>query len=78
MRLILKVGTNRRRENLPISNKVAIIILDKYSYASSRDIVLTEYNYRPNKPPRYYYISLTHAIYIPLYYILLFPYSDCG
>ena len=31
MWFILKANTNYYRKNLPISNKVAIIILDKYS-----------------------------------------------
>jgi hypothetical protein len=34
--------------------------------------------YTPNKQPRYYRINLTHAVYMPLYYILLFPYSNTG
>ena len=75
MRLILEAGTNRRCKNLLISNKVAIIILDEYSDTSFRDIVLAEC-YIPNKQPRYSCINLTYAVYMPLHYILLFPYSD--
>ena len=75
MRLILEAGANRRRKNLLISNKVAVIIPDEYSNASFRDIILAE-RYTPNKQPRYYRINLTHAIYIPLHYVLLFPYGD--
>jgi len=51
MRLILEANTNRRYKNLPTSNNVAIIILDKYSNASFCDIVLMERNI-PNKPLR--------------------------
>ena len=50
MWLILKANTNYRRENLLTSNKVAVIILNKYSNANFRDIVLTEC-YAPNKQP---------------------------
>ena len=48
MRLILEAGANYRRKNLLISNKVAVIILDKYGNASFRNIMLTEH-YTPNK-----------------------------
>ena len=72
MRLILEASTNRCRKNLLTSNEVAVIILDKYSNAYFRDIMLIERS-APNKPLRYYCISLAHAVYIPLYYVLLFP-----
>ena len=74
MQLILEAGANWRYKNLLTSNKVAVTILDKYSNTSFRDIVLME-RYAPNKQPRYYCINLTDAVYMPLYYILLFP---CG
>jgi hypothetical protein len=77
MRLILEASANRYYKNLLISNEVAVIILDKYSNASFRNIMLIE-RYTPNKQPRYYYINLTHTVYIPLHYILLFPYGNTG
>ena len=77
MRLILGASTNYYYKNLLISNEVAIIILDEYNNTSFCDIMLIEH-YTPNKQPRYYYINLTHAVYMPLYYILLFPYSNTG
>ena len=48
MRLILEASTNYYHKNLLISNKVAIIILNKYSNANFRNIVLAEH-YVPNK-----------------------------
>jgi hypothetical protein len=72
MRLILEASANQRRKNLLISNEVAVIIPDEYGNASFRDIMLTE-RCAPNKRPRYYYINLTHAAYMPLHYVLLFP-----
>jgi hypothetical protein len=77
MRLILEASANRYYKNLLISNEVAVIILDKYSNASFRNIMLIE-RYTPNKQPRYYYINLTYTVYIPLHYILLFPYGNTG
>jgi hypothetical protein len=49
MRLILKANVNRRYKNLLTSNKVAVIILDKYGDASFRNIIFTK-RYMPNKP----------------------------
>jgi len=72
MQLILEARTNRHYKNLLISNKVAVIILDKYGNASFYNIILIERS-TPNKQPRYYRINLTHAIYMPLHYVLLFP-----
>ena len=74
MRLILKAGTNYRYKNLLISNEVAVIIPDEYDNASFRDIMPIE-RYAPNKQPRYRRINLTHTVYMPLHYVLLFP---CG
>ena len=56
MRLILETSINCRHKNLPTSNEVAVIILDEYSDASFRDIVLAE-RYAPNKQPWYCYIN---------------------
>jgi len=75
MQFIFKASTNRCYKNLLISDKVAVIILDEYSNASFHDIVFIEH-YTPNKQPQYYRINLTHAVYMPLHYMLLFPYSD--
>ena len=71
------MGADWRRENLPTANKVAIVIPDKHENASYRDIVFTDCG-PPKEPPRYHCINLNHAAYIPLHYILLFPYGDCG
>ena len=49
MRLILKAGANYCRKNLLISDKVAVIIVDKYGDFSFYNIVLIKYN-MPNKP----------------------------
>ena len=77
MRLILEASANYYYKNLLTSDKVAVIILDKYSNTSFRNIILTE-RYTPNKQPRYCRINLTHAVYMPLHYILLFPYGNAS
>ena len=49
MRLILEASTDWHRENLLISDKVAVIILDKYNDVGFRDIVFVECA-TPNEP----------------------------
>ena len=46
MRLIMESGADRRRENLPTSDEVAVILADEFDGASRRDIVLAV------RPPR--------------------------
>jgi hypothetical protein len=77
MRLVLEAGADRRRENLPTSDEVAVILPDEYAEPSFRDIILA---YRPiaGEPPQYNRISSTHAAYLPLHYVLMFPHGDTG
>jgi hypothetical protein len=48
MRLILEAGADWRYKNLPTNNKVAVIILNKYSDISFHNIILMECR-TPNK-----------------------------
>ena len=77
MRLILQAGRDRRRENLLTSDEVAVIIPDEHGDAGFRDIVLAE-RPGPGEPTQYHRISSNHAAYMPLHYVLLFPYGDRG
>jgi len=77
MRLILEASANCCCKNLLISNKVAVIIPDEYGNTTFRNIVLIK-RYTPNKQPQYCCINSTHAAYMPLHYILLFPYNNTG
>ena len=77
MRLVLEEGADRRRENLPTSDEVAVIIPDENSDPSCRDIILAERG-GPADQPRCHRINATHAAYMPLHYVLLFPYGDHG
>jgi hypothetical protein len=77
MHLIMESGTNRRHENLPTSNEVTAIILDKYMDASRRNLVLTVRE-AGRERPQIHTVNITYAIYMPLHYVLLFPYSDPG
>jgi hypothetical protein len=75
MRLIMESGADRRRENLPTSNEVAMILSDEFEGASRRDIVLAVRN-PYGLEPKLTCISPTYVVYIPLYYVLLFLCGD--
>jgi hypothetical protein len=75
MRLILESGANCCYKNLLTSNKVIALILNKYINASRRDLMLIvrEASY---KRPQMHIVNVIYVAYIPLHYVLLFPYSD--
>jgi hypothetical protein len=77
MRLILQLGADRRRENLPTTTKLAGILPDEFTDESRRDILLAV-----REPDRngsqLHRIAITHAAYMPLYYVLLFLYGEYG
>src|SRR6201999_1955983 len=50
MRLVMEAGADRRRENLPTGNEVAVILSDESEGASRRDIVLVVRNPRGEEP----------------------------
>ena len=77
IKLIIKARANQYYKNLPTANKVTIVIFNKHESASYYNIILTNRGL-PREPLQYYCISLNYTAYIPLYYILLFPYSDCS
>ena len=67
----METGADKRRENLPTSNKVAIIIPDEYDIVGSRDIILADcYGHGFST------INPNHAAYMALHYVLLFPYGE--
>ena len=73
LKLIIERGADRRRENLPTSMEIAMIIPDEYGEVGSRDIVLADRN-----GPGFSTISSNHAAYMALHYVLLFPYGEHG
>jgi hypothetical protein len=77
LQLVVKAGANRRCEILPTSNKVTAIIPDEFIDASRCDLVLAVYEAGQDRL-RLCKIDVTHLAYMPLYYVLLFPYRDLG
>ena len=77
MHLIVQIDADRRRENLLISEKIAIIISNEYAEAEFRDIVL---NLRDSSQDEFAFSSIiaNHVAYMFLHYVLLFPAGDVG
>ena len=68
-------GHDRRRYNLPTADEVAVILPGMEGDSmqlSQRDIVLQ------NRAGGLQIINDLHPAYVPLYYVLLFPYSKNG
>ena len=76
--LIVEFGADRRRENLPTANEVAMILPEEYGRRGFRDIVLAERVNGELPDNRLTIINSNHASYLPLHYVLLFPYGEPG
>lgn len=75
MKLFLKSRVDRRQTNLSTTKKVAIIILYKYTLNWFCDIILV-YGHLKNNDNQYYNIGYNWTSYIPLHYILFFPWGN--
>ena len=77
MRLVLQSGADRRRENLPTSTELAGILPDEFTDESRRDVLLAVRE--PGRTGQQLHrVPVTHAAYMPLHYVLLFPYGEYG
>jgi hypothetical protein len=77
MRLIMESGADRCCQNLPMGNELAIVIPNEYGEQSKQDIVPAVREPGRNHP-QLKCINVTHTAYMPLHYVLLFPYRDKG
>jgi hypothetical protein len=75
MRLIIKSSVDRHYKNLLTSNEVMAIILNEYMDVSYYNLVLIVYKVSYERP-QIRTVNVIHVIYMPLHYILLFPYND--
>jgi hypothetical protein len=80
LRLIMEKGADRRRENLPTGNEVALLIPEEDGKPGGRDLILA---HRPapgsaEEGGSLTRIHFTHPAYMPLHYVLLFPNGDVG
>jgi hypothetical protein len=77
MRLVLQTGADRRRENLPTATELAGILPDEFADESRRDVLLAVREPGRNEQ-QLHRIPVTSAAYMPLHYVLLFPYGEHG
>jgi hypothetical protein len=70
-KMFLETGSDRRRENIPTSDELGLIIPDAAATETVRPIVLAARN-----SSRLYHISAAHPSYMPLHYVLMFPHGD--
>jgi hypothetical protein len=77
MRLILESGANCRYKNLLTSNEVIALILNEYTNISRYDLMLIVRE-ASRERPQMRIVNVIHVAYMPLYYVLLFLYSDLG
>lgn len=76
MRLIIETGVDQRSwENHSTTNEVAELIPDEYGQPKFRDIVLAKRVLDPYLT-RLHQITHSYPAYMPLHYVLLFPYGQ--
>jgi hypothetical protein len=76
----MKKEADRRRENLPVTDEIALLIPDKKDKPSNRKIIFTARLTRdtPNQVELLHRISYTHPLYHTLHCVLLYPFSEPG
>ena len=79
LRLVLEAGADRRRYNLPTAEEVAMIVPvgSEWADPSFRDIILAT-RLTEGAANNFTTINPTHAVYMPLHYVLMFPRGDLG
>jgi hypothetical protein len=77
MRLIIKQGADRRRENLPTTSKIAVLIPDEVDNTGPRDLVLAA-RQPSNNNQILSMVYIIHLAYALLHYVLFFLKGDYG
>jgi len=78
LQLVVERGADLRRENLPMVDEVSMILPEEYGSAGFRDLVLARRMDDDDHANPFTYINSNHASYLPLHYVLLFPYGEPG
>ena len=76
--LIVERGADRRRENLPTADEVSMILPEEYGSEGFRDIVQARRINGEEMENTFTIMNPNHALYLPLHYVLLFPYGESG
>ena len=75
--LIIQEGADRRRENLPTVPEFAVVLPD-VTQPDRREIILFERNSAGRLSDRFQYIHRGHPAYLPLHYVLFYPFGNPG
>ena len=78
LRLVVEQGADRRRENLPTADEVSMILPEEYGSEGFRDIILARRVNGQDVENSFTLINPNHPLYLPLHYVLLFPYGEQG
>ena len=78
LELVLEHGADLRRENLPTADEVSMILPEEYGTTGFRDIVLARRVNGEDDTNSFTLIDPNHASYLPLHYVILFPYGEPG
>jgi hypothetical protein len=76
----MEKGADRRRENLPVANEIALLIPDEKDRPGNRKVILIARSARDalNQVESLYQIPYTHPLYHIFYYVLLYPFGEPG
>ena len=79
MQLILEKGADKRRENLPTTMELAGLLPLEYGEPCFRDVVIAlRDDTDPDCADRKFSIEKSHPAYMPLHYVLFFPFGGQG
>jgi hypothetical protein len=69
---------DKRRENLPVADEIALLISGKEDRPGNREVILTARSARdaPNQIKPLHQIPYTHFLYHTLHYVLLYPFGE--
>jgi hypothetical protein len=76
MTIVMEPGADRRRENLPTASEVAAIVPDVGPGTRSTEDLHLSRRATPGAPMER--ISVCNKAYLPLHYVLLYPYGEPG
>ena len=78
LRLVMEPRADRRRENMPTASEVAAIVSDTGPSQSTRSTQDLHLSLRASLDGLLERVSLCNPHYLPLQYVLMYPYGECG
>lgn len=75
--LVIQEGADRRRENLPTAREFAVILPD-VTEPERQEVLLFQRHADGSLSNRFQYIHRGHPAYLPLHYVLFYPFGNPG